>query len=48
MGTIIFNPVTLILEFDPYFKNFNLANNFWTVSSRALKFHMDIPSDKTL
>ena len=29
--------------------NFNLANNFWTVSarSRALIFHMNIPCDKT-
>ena len=26
--------------------NFNLANNFWTVSARALIFHMNIPCDK--
>ena len=47
MGTIIFYPVTLTLEFDLLFKNFNLANNFWTVSTRALIFHMSIPCDKT-
>ena len=28
MGTIIFYLVTLTLEFDPFFENFNLANNF--------------------
>ena len=27
--------------------NFNLANNFWTGSARALIFHMNIPCDKT-
>ena len=27
--------------------NFNLANNFWTVSARALIFQMNIPCDKT-
>ena len=27
--------------------NFNLANNFWTVSAKALIFHMNIPCDKT-
>ena len=26
--TIIFYPVTLTLELDPFFENFNLANNF--------------------
>ena len=26
--------------------NFNLANNFWRVSARALIFHMNIPCDK--
>ena len=46
MGTIIFDPVTLTLEFDPVFENFNLANNFWTVSARALMFHMSIPCYK--
>ena len=47
MDTIIFDPVTLTLEFDLLFKNFNLVNNFWTVSSKALIFHMSIPCDKT-
>ena len=28
-------------------QNFYLANNLWTVSDRALIFHMSIPSDKT-
>ena len=27
--------------------NFNLANNFWTVSARALIVHLSIPCDKT-
>ena len=48
MGTIIFYPVTLTLEFDPFFENFNLANNFWTVSARALIFHMSIPCENTI
>ena len=28
-------------------KNFNVANHFWTVSARALIFHMSIPCDET-
>ena len=47
MGTIIFYSVTMILEFDLFFENFNLANNFWIVSARALIFHMNILYDKT-
>ena len=47
MGTIIYDPVTLTLEFDPFFENFNLANNFWIVGARALIFLMSIPCDKT-
>ena len=47
VGSIIFDLVILTLEFDPFFENFNLANNFWTVISRALIFHMNIPCDKT-
>ena len=43
---IIFYPVTLTLEFDLFSENFNLANNFWTVSARALILHMSDPSDK--
>ena len=27
-NTIIFDPVIFTLEFDPFFENFNLANNF--------------------
>ena len=42
-----FYPVTLTLKFNPLFKNFNLAYNFWTVSARALIFHMSSPCDKT-
>ena len=30
-----------------FFENFKLANTFWTVSARALIFHMSIPCDKT-
>ena len=36
-----------ILSFYPPLWNFNLANNFWTVSAIALIFHMNIPCDKT-
>ena len=46
MDTIVFYPVTLTLEIDLLFKNLNLANICWTVSARALIFHMSIPSDK--
>ena len=35
------------LSFCPPLWNFNLANNFWTVSARALIFHMSIVSGKT-
>ena len=28
VGTIIFDPVTLTSEFDPFFENYNHANNF--------------------
>ena len=38
---------SVILSFCPPLWNFNLANNFWTVSARALIFHMSIPCDKT-
>ena len=30
----------------PIFKKFNLANNFWIVSARALIFYMNIPCDE--
>ena len=35
------------LKLWPIFESFNLANNFWTVSARALIFHMNIPCDMT-
>ena len=42
----MFDPLTLTLEFDPFFKNFNLAHYFGIVSARALIFHMNIPCDE--
>ena len=41
LGYQHFYPVTL--EFDPFFENFNLANNISTVSARVFIFHMNIP-----
>ena len=38
---------SVILSFCPPLWNFNLANNFGTVSARALIFYMNIPCDKT-
>ena len=35
------------LDLDPFFENFNLFNNFWTASARALIFQMNNPCDKT-
>ena len=46
MGTIILYPVTLTVEFDPFFENFNLVNIFWTVSARGLIFHMNTPCEE--
>ena len=46
MGTNRLNLVTLTLEFVLLFENFNLANNFWTVSASDFIFHMSIPWDK--
>ena len=46
VGNIIFDPVTLTLEFHLFFKTFTLLNNFGTVSARALKFHINIPCDE--
>ena len=40
MGTIIFDPVILTLELDSFFKNFNLANNFWTVGATLLVLNL--------
>ena len=42
MGTNIFYPITLTLEFGLL----NLVDNFLTVSARALVFHMSISCDK--
>ena len=38
---------SIILSFCPPLWNFNLANNFWTMTARALIFHMNILCDKT-
>ena len=38
---------SVILSFCPPLWNYYLAYNFWTVSARALIFHMSIPCDKT-
>ena len=45
-GTNRFNLLTLTLEFDLLFENFNLANNLRTVNSRDFIFHKSIPWDK--
>ena len=45
-GAYCFYPVCHSVILSPLW-NFNLANNFWTVSARALIFHMSIPCDKT-
>jgi hypothetical protein len=42
-----FDLVTFTLVCDLLIKNFNLGYNFWMASTRALIFHMGIPSDKT-
>ena len=48
VSTIIFYPVTLTLEFDPFIlKTFNLANKFWTMSAKALLFHLSFSSVNT-
>ena len=44
MGTNIFFPC----EFDPFFENFKLANNLWTVCARVLIFHKSIPLMRAL
>ena len=43
--TFLLLPCDLDLGVWPIFENFNLANNFWTVSARALIFNMSISSD---
>ena len=37
-----FWPLFLALEFGLLFENFNLVNNYWTVSARALIFHISV------
>ena len=46
-GTIIFDLVTLTLNFVLLLKNFNLGHNFQTRRDRAVILHMCIPFDKT-
>ena len=46
VGTNIFYPTTLTLEFGLIFENFNRVNNLLTVSTSALIFHMRISGDK--
>ena len=46
-GYHYFLPCDLDLGFDLFFDNFNLANNFWTVSARSLIFQMSDSWDKT-
>ena len=49
LSGMTFSIVTLTLELYLFFKkNFNFANNFRTVSARALIFHMNIHCDKIL
>ena len=43
----IFDPVTLTLEFDLFYKQFKLDDVFWTVSHNGSIFHMSISCDKT-
>ena len=45
LGYQHFYPVTTS-KIDLFFKNINPSNNFWTVSARALIFHMDFLWDK--
>ena len=49
LSVILSSCQSVILLFCPPLWNFNhLANNFWTVSARALIFHMSIPCDETI
>ena len=45
-GYHYFYPVTLTLESDLFSENFNLANNFSTVSVRLFVFHRNITCEK--
>ena len=46
-GYHCFLPCHLDLRVWPFFENFNLVKNFWTVSARALIFHKNILCVKT-
>ena len=46
VATNNFALMTLTLEFDLLFENFNLAKNFWTVSARVYTIYMNISSGK--
>jgi hypothetical protein len=48
MGANIFDLLTLTLNFDLLFKNFNIGHIFWMVSDRAFMFHVCIPCEKIL
>ena len=45
--TMIYDLVTLTLNFDLLFKNFNPGHNLWTVRDKAFIFDMCIPCDKS-
>ena len=47
-GYLFFLPCDLDLGDKPIFENFNLANNFCTLSARAVVFHMSIHFDQTM
>jgi hypothetical protein len=40
--------VTLTLQFDPLFKNFNIGHIFWMASDKAFIFHMCVPYKQDL
>ena len=46
-GYLFYWPYDLDLGVWPFFENFNLTNNFWTVRSRAFILHMIISCDNT-
>ena len=46
MGTNNFDLVALTLESGLLAEYFNLVNNVWIVSAKALIFHMEISCDK--
>ena len=46
-GYLFYWPYDLDLGVWPFFENFDLTNNFWTVRSRAFILHMIISCDNT-